>query len=294
MRNLSFIILLLFATNLFCQKILIKDIKTKKPIPYAIVMLDTTGFYSNKKGVFNFKNKSFDNIEIKHISYESLKLNHSEVTDTLFLEPKTNKLGEVKIMNFEYLKRKKLRKPANFFNSIFKDNSEIVTCLKPKKQKIKNAYLVKLVFEISKRKELTKVDEFEKIMMDVRLNFYVNNQLKPKKPIKSILFEDLKLKKIIENNYTLKLNIKNNSVKIPDNGICIGLEHIKFKNDPNSFFVSFENVKNKSRFFEAKTLLNYPLNGKGYKSAKELDPKGFEQFNLENPVLLPEMIIYYD
>lgn len=205
-------------------------------------------------------------------------------------------LDEVLIIDYNNLKSKKLNRPRKYFNSIIKNNVEVITCLCPNSNKIIGSFIIQFNFELSKNQNLTDKIKLKNKAVSFRLNFYTNINQKPQDYLKSIVYDSISLNDMIENkNYAFNLNFQHDPLKIKEKGFCFGLEHLGFQNvsgTNDNFFISIENSFNKSKYFDAKTLTNYPLSGRGFISAKERDPKGFQSLNLkENPVLIPEMLI---
>lgn len=84
------------------NKGIILDIDTYKPIPYVNVYTtynkDVFGTTSNTSGEFN-ANFHFKSLTFSHVNYEKSEILCDNLKDTIFLNPKTNLIGEVVISN---------------------------------------------------------------------------------------------------------------------------------------------------------------------------------------------------
>ena len=294
---MRYIILSFFVSYYsFSQNFKAFDQNSKQPIPYVIVFIDSTGYYTNDKGEFNLKDKRFDSLTISHLNYYDLNIKYSELSDSLFLKPKLETLDEVIIMDYKNLKQKKLKSPSKYLNSIIRHNNEVITCLCLKNRKLENAVLTEFIFQLSKNKNLTNKNQITNETVSFRLNFYENNKYNPGKYLNSVLYENLSIKDMITDNYNIKLNFKPKPIILNEDGFCFGLEHLGFKNlikNKKKYFISIENSFNRSKYFNARTVTNYPLSQKRNLTAMERYPEAFEYLNLkDDPVLIPEMIIY--
>ncbi|QTY26876.1 hypothetical protein [Flavobacterium sp. CS20] len=294
---MKYIILLFFISNFtFCQTLKVYDKNTKISVPYAIVFLDTIGYYTDENGVLNINGNNFDSISVKHLNYKILKLDSKKDFDTIYLKPKVNVLNEILLVDFKNKKEKKLKSPSNYFSSLMRNNNEVITCLCPKKQKTIGSILTGFKFELSKNKHLNNRKALTTESVSFRLNFYENKNFIPAKYLYSKIYSDMSIVELIEDKYSMYLNFKDKPLEIKENGFCFGLEHLEFKNTPKTktdFFMSIENSYNKSKYFKAKTVTNYSLSGKKLLTAKEIDSEGFKFHNLkDDPVLIPEMVIY--
>lgn len=257
------IIAFLILTQLtFGQKIGVYDKITKESVPYAVIFLDQKGFYTDKNGLLNLNFIEFDSISISHLNYETLKLNHKDVTDSLFLDSKIDILGEVSIVNYDENKTRRLKTTPRIFNAIMLKHTEIITCFCSKKSELHEAKILKLKFKLSKNKYHYDIEKTDYQEISLRINLYKNQKQYPKKEIYSYYPEVFSLKKVIEHNYVLEFDLTNKPFKFTSNGFCIGLEHLEFSNKhnkENTKELFFDLYKNTHKSYVAKTYIYYPL-----------------------------------
>lgn len=84
------------------NKGVILDIDTNKPISYVNIFStynnEVFGTTSNTSGKFNVS-FPFESLTFSHINYERCEILHQDLKDTIFLNPKTNLIGEIVISN---------------------------------------------------------------------------------------------------------------------------------------------------------------------------------------------------
>lgn len=103
MKNKILLSIVLISQMVGAQnKGVILDIETYKPIPYVNVFStynnEVFGTTSNTSGKFNV-NFPFESLTFSHINYERSEILHQDLKDTIFLNPKTNLIGEIVISN---------------------------------------------------------------------------------------------------------------------------------------------------------------------------------------------------
>lgn len=288
---------ILLFTSQFClaQTIFIKDKLTKEEVPYAIVKLDSLGFYTDVNGSIDVSKYKFKNILVTHLSYETQKLNVTSLTDTIWLNPLENQLEEVVIRDFSNKKKKHLKTPPKFFNNLLIIGTETVSCLRPKKN-IENTIISSFIFEISENKKLNNPQKLKDLSISLRLNFYSSENLKPVEAVNSVFYEKLSINKMLKNNNQLILNLENELISIEKKGFCFGIEILDYFEDEkqvDGIHLSINTSKNKSKYFDSKLYLRYPINDNEIISHEDFHKKIFELRKIKDvPVLIPEMILY--
>ncbi|MDT8347635.1 MAG: hypothetical protein RQ756_07515 [Flavobacteriaceae bacterium] len=278
--------LLLFPICLQAQKLSIVDAETNQPIAHTIVMLDTTGYYTNEKGEFFLAGKTFDSISIRHLAYKMLTLKQNKLPDTLYLSPKTIDLGEVELIDLSKHTVKKIKTKTIGSIMILTTNVELISCLcsKKKKDQIK---LAKFIFNIRRRKPDTIAASLK---ISFRLNIYENNDFKPQQFVRSIDLSVLSAEGFEKNNSrALHFDFGRNPLIVDEKGFCFGLEimnpdSIK-QNDDVSFITTF--VK-RHRLLTGKSHIKFQLQN---------DTRLFEYNSIlpdpkENYMFIPEIYIY--
>lgn len=99
LRTIAVLLLLQSQQPLMSQnKAVVVDNTTKKAIPYVSIYTqkgkEIIGSSSDGSGNFII-NFSFDELYFKHINYEEARVGKEDITDSVFLYPKTNMLSEV-------------------------------------------------------------------------------------------------------------------------------------------------------------------------------------------------------
>jgi hypothetical protein len=293
-------IIILFISHLCAgQNLNVYDSKTKAGIPYAIVFVDTSGYYTNHEGKLNLNKLAFDSIIISHLNYKKLSLKRKEIKDSTFLNSKINSLNEISIIDYNGFNSKLLKTPKKFMNVVMVKNSEIITCYCPKNSKYDEAIITELNFKLGNKKQHLDAEKIEDQQVVLKLNIYENKNQYPVKPLFSYASKTFWLKEIIENKYDFYFDISHNPIEIQKNGFCLGLEHLKFYDLKDKYKIKqlfFETFKDKSKTFNAKTYLYYPLrNNDSIISNNKFHESFFKQMNidLKNPIFIPKMFIYY-
>ena len=282
------------------QSLQVFDQNTKSGIPYAIVMVDTTGYYTDADGRLTIKLNKFDSISIEHLNYHKLKIN--KIKDSLFLKPKAYNLDEIEILNYDALRPKRLKTPRGFLSTVIVKQTEALTCLCLKKEKYLNSKITELRFEVSGSKYHIKKEKLDKQKAVLRLNLYKNEKNFPGQSIYSYAPVTFSLKKVFDNKSYFVFDLKHKPIELTKEGFCFGLEHLEFINDKNNAYrikeLFMESYLDKSKYFKAKTYLNYPLHPKydSLISNKRFLKESFKNLNIKKdaPIFIPEMIIYQE
>lgn len=222
----------LFYTNVYTQNYIegfIKDKITEKSVPFTnITYLDVNiGTMSDENGYFKLKKiDSLSAIQISCLGYETLIINTDSVDKGIHLIPKTDMLDEVILLaeKPKYLRninlglkqtlKARTSLPFGYEFSAFIENSY------NKKGIIKEVIL-----------NLNKTDQYD-FIATYNIKFYnydsINNQ-----PGELLYHENVFVKP--ENKtYKLKINVENLNIKLPKNGICIGIELVNLENHKTS------------------------------------------------------------
>lgn len=101
MRKKITLLLLVFATMIFAQKIQILDAETSKPVPNARIIAEGHVYYTNADGYSLLKEHS-KNLEITTLGYETAKA--SEWTSNIRLKPMYREIDEVTIVSVDFQK----------------------------------------------------------------------------------------------------------------------------------------------------------------------------------------------
>lgn len=230
------IILLFISLKSYSQIIngRIIDSITKEPIEFANVTFlhRDLGVSSDDLGLFKIKiidNK--DNLQISSVGYQKKFFNLSEFNEDkiytvdIELAPKTEKLEEVVIINkkinYTGLKTLGLSKKLKVRTG-FPFGYEFCNYIKNptnKKGKIKN-----IILSLNEKKDFDYIATYN-------IKFYEYDSIN-KKPGEEIYFENL----IIEpqnKTYKLKIDVDSLKIKLPANGVCIGVEILNTKYKEN-------------------------------------------------------------
>jgi len=141
MKNIIFIITIIFTVSIYSQENLYKiiDSKTLLPIEYVNVYNKQFGTLTNSNGMFELKiNDLKDSLSISHISYKELKISKRELSEKfeIKLTQKVTELEEVVIYSIDNILDKIIKNlknnyidiPTNeyFFSrlTLFKNNNE--------------------------------------------------------------------------------------------------------------------------------------------------------------------------
>jgi len=275
-----------FYSNIsFSQSISIVDVETYEPVSYAVVFLDSIGQYSNDKGEININNKNFNTITIDHLGYKKFRnsINNIKEIDTIFLYPKALNLDEVTVFNRDKAKIKTL-KYKSYYGAILFDNSEYITCFCPKKSERFIIKEFKFLFETDNKNKLTDTTSHTFNLRIFENENYKPKQLKRRKITYNILEREFKI-----DEKEINFDFTDNPLIIDESGLCFSLEHITFRDKyfPVNYHRLSVQKSKKSKYFEVKTYLRYPLAFKG--EMKEFS----EAFKLdENIFIIPEITIY--
>ena len=230
--RISLFIILFISFKSFSQsktsKIVV-DIETRKPIPYVAIEIieNGKGIYSDENGKFTIPLKNDESLKISHLGYKSISIKSEKIKDTLFLKKNVINLnevivwsGKIKEKEIGYIKKKKTLRWH------IRPQTQLATLIKLK-NKINRSYINEILIPINKiitgfkGKKLTqKTEDFQSIF---RVYIYKNEN---EKPGKNLLSTPILINTNQNSNDVLKVNISNEFIEFPANGVFIGIEMI--------------------------------------------------------------------
>ena len=226
------IITLFFSIKTYCQNTMtsiIVDIETKRPISYAgIEILENgTTIYSDGFGRFTIGLNDDEKLKISHIGYTPMHVTKKLIGDTIFLKKQTIKIDEVVVFSGSFKERTigyiKKKKTLRWH---IKQQTQLATLIKYE-NKIKKAYIKKILIPISKNITRFKGGKFVKTSPDfqsvLRIHVYEN---KNEKPSRNLLIEPILVNCNQNTDEILKIDISNEFIEFPANGVFISVEMI--------------------------------------------------------------------
>ncbi|SHI35909.1 hypothetical protein SAMN04488096_101270 [Mesonia phycicola] len=226
MKYFNILIAFLFFNLAFSQNFIVADKESKKPLPYVSVYSINAGVYSNVEGrvELNDKFQLNDTLTIEILGFKSVKntvLNFQEL-DTIFLEPKVEKLAEVKLNNGqEFIVIEKGSSPRSYTSCPLNNTTEFISVLTPKSTVANNLVnKVKLYF-LKPRGFKYKKKMLKGHKLVFRMNLYRFSSDND--------FEKLYMSEIFYINILEKDDVELNIDKyIPfyEEGLAVGVEHI--------------------------------------------------------------------
>lgn len=231
MRLYLFIIVFISFKS-FCQSTtskIIVDFVTKKPIPYVAIEIieNGNGIYSDENGKFDLPLKNSESLKISHLGYRSISIKSENIKDTLFLKKNVIDLNEVivwsgklKEKQIGYIKKKKTLRWH------IRPQTQLATLIKLK-DKINRSYINEILIPLNKNitgfkgKKLTKkTEDFQSVF---RVYIYKNEN---EKPGENLLTSPILININQNSEDVLKVNISNELIEFPANGVFIGIEMI--------------------------------------------------------------------
>ncbi|MFC5194566.1 carboxypeptidase-like regulatory domain-containing protein [Bizionia hallyeonensis] len=243
--NIAFLLILNFS---FSQTIKgnVLDSLTQKPLEFANVTLMTRnkGVYTNEKGAFLFEIKKhlYDTLKISSIGYASKfitlnKYKNQEVVNlNVLLNEKITELEEVIINSkkLEYKNRYRLGEKKNGITAVSSligyETGVFIENPFNKEGKLKTI-----------RIKLMKRDEVD-FIASLNIKFYRYDVIN-KKPGTELYSKNVVVKPK-NRNYTLKINVEDFNIFLPEEGMCIGVEFI----DPNNQSKKYDRIGPMYRF----------------------------------------------
>ncbi|TKS56136.1 carboxypeptidase-like regulatory domain-containing protein [Mesohalobacter halotolerans] len=254
------IIFLFNLINISGQNITyIYDKETNLPISYASISYNDGGFYTNSNGSFNtnlIPDKT-DTIKISILGYKNLSIHRYEIPDTIFLQPKVNKLNEVTII--DYKKEISIKPQKNILidhqSWPLKNYNELCTCLYPKKYA--DARIDKIIFRFKHHKWSKNFTDNVRAIL--KFNVYEGSDTL----FKNKIYQTKEFK--IENkNVDLDVNFGKSDTYFSKEGVCIGIEMIGLSKDgfllDKSSSVRPKLHKEESKYYDQKTYIKFVFN----------------------------------
>lgn len=230
--SVSFIIFLVTLKGL-SQTIqgVVQDSISGQPLVYANIVLNNTnnGTSTDEKGFFSFKDAALspnDSLLISHIGYlnKYVKVNDFSNTDTLKfkLKKEQTNLDEVilNVKKVKYSSTKSLSvKHKGLYASSEPFGNETITFIENEKNKKGKITNVELNFKANKRENIKTYKAY------FRVKFYELDSI-TKAPGKLLSYDDIIIKP--ENKtQKVKVDLEDNFILFPKNGVFVGLEVIK-------------------------------------------------------------------
>ncbi|PHS62542.1 MAG: hypothetical protein COB12_10455 [Flavobacterium sp.] len=281
MKN-SYLLLsfLIIAFSVNSQNIVVYDSINNQALPYVAVLYGETGIYSDENGVFNLTEITTDSLTIKFFGYERIEVATKNLKDTLFINPSPQELAQVVIKNkYKEIIVKQPKKSRSLGSCIAAKEMEIILIAKPKKELI-NTLIKELSIKINKLIKFDLPDDFNKkeVLANIRINIYT---VRDSLPIQKIYSSIPKIINVLNDNVVI-INIKDEFIKLPKEGLGFSIEFIGFRNPNNLLILDYKFIRpglTKTRIFgellDVKTYLSYPLNNK-------MEYISIEEFNKQN------------
>lgn len=269
--KLLFLILFFTLSNtiIYAQYIngIIKDSINNKPLQYVNITLlnKDIGTYTNEYGEFEFdtKNNIKDTILVTSLGYKSIKIPVEKVVlkkDLIIhLQHDIEIIEEVTISNnkteYKSLPYKISKPKKSIYTSSVPFGSEVVTLINTKRKgKIKS-----INFHVSDSK--SKLKSFDAFF---RLKFYTYDKNKDM-PSELITYDEIIVKPKI-NKGKIRVDLVENSIIVPKDGFCIGIEVINANEIPKNKLYKTSPVLVWTHGKKKNTWINY--RGKGWKKKK--------------------------
>lgn len=215
--SISLILILSSSLAQNSISLLIIDSDSKEAVPFVKVTVKNKnrGTYSNEKGIVSLDNLMIkDTLYINHIGYESklLLVKNLKYLKQISLIPTTYILNETTIKASNYKETligySRIKSNSTLGTSII--GSETAVLIEP--ENITNAYINEIIFKIRNKSKNNPI---------VRFHLYKNKKGFPGEEIfiKDNLFT-------IKSKNKVKINIQNENIKLPKQGIFVSLEWI--------------------------------------------------------------------
>lgn len=252
----KFILLLLISFQIcFSQQIegYIYDKTDKTPVPYSNILITNSkgGTYSNTEGYFNLnlKNNDSDSLLVSSVGYKTriIPINQFDLNSiiSIELEKEIFELDEavLTLKKIKYTQKETigLEKTGrhNHFGLIGSNTVAYIENKKNTRGKLKTIHLY-----LNKTKKNT---SWKSTVFESKLNIRIYKYDKKNNlPGEELLHQNL-IVKPKNKKYILKIDIEDYNIKIPKDGICIGVEYI----DENNEFKKYEHVAPALRYTES-------------------------------------------
>lgn len=220
----------------YSQTCEVRDFLTKESLPFATIILDNeNGFYTNENGMFQLDNK-YKSIRISYVGYEDYNAEIKDLKDTIFLKPISYNIEEVTIIN-----NKNPPKKIGYLKNTMKKcgtslplspKGEQIIVLTPTNKDIIDSYIEKVEFPLDKVKHYNKTDKlYKNAPAVVRINIYTVENNLPKQQI----FSSKPIKFIMSDKEIVSVDVSEEMIKIPEQGLSFGIEMIGRINENGEF-----------------------------------------------------------
>jgi hypothetical protein len=229
-NNYLLLLLLIVASNVYSQNIVVYDSINNQHLPYVAVLYGETGIYSNEKGVFNLSEITNDSLIINYFGYEEIRITTKSLKDTLFIDPLPQELAQVIIKNkYKEIIVKQPKQSRNLGSYIAAKEMEIILIAKPREE-LTNTLIKELSIKINKliKVDLPKDINFNEVIATLRINIY---SIKDNMPTQKVYSSKPKAINVLQDN-VIALSIKDEFIKLPKEGLGFSVEFIGYKN-PN-------------------------------------------------------------
>lgn len=220
----------------YSQTCEVRDFLTKESLPFATIILDNeNGVYTNENGMFQLDNK-YKSIRISYVGYEDYNAEIKDLKDTIFLKPISYNIEEVTITN----NKNPPKKIGYLKNSMKKcgtslplsPKGEQIIVLTPTNKDIIDSYIEKVEFPLDKVKHYNKTDKlYKNAPAVVRINIYTVENNLPKQQI----FSSKPIKFIMSDKEIVSVDVSEEMIKIPEQGLSFGIEMIGRINENGEF-----------------------------------------------------------
>ena len=227
MKQLQFLLILLFSSLAFSQTYFILDAKEKTPVSFATISFgDGRGTFAGAEGEFNFpkdKYADIDSIFISSIGYKELGLSTSAIPKKIMITPETNQLSEVIVTAPKRGKFKKRTLDPTTHTDYFSCwlptvESEVAVLFN--RYEGQSSKIAKLLLPINSEKKYRKKGNL-KFSTLFRVQFYANDNGKPGAPIQ---YGDIVFNVNQDNDEIYELDLNRFNVFIPETGIFASLQ----------------------------------------------------------------------
>jgi hypothetical protein len=227
-------------TNLLTAQTQLLDIETKYPVAFATVSFGNgNGLFADDEGVFVFTKKLYSDIDTLYISalgYKDLKLPTQDLPKTILLESFADELEEVSLTALPKGKFKIEEEEPIFHDDYHKCwlptiESEIAVFFSNESQQTKRITEVYIPIKTeakdwrTRNRKNTPKKEFSTLF---RVQFYKNNEGFPGEPL---TFSKMVFVATEENEDFYTLDIKDQNIFIPKDGIFVSIQVLGFTDD---------------------------------------------------------------
>ena len=215
--------LMLFSISLRSQ-IVVKDASSGDPLPYALVLWDSTGVYTDDKGYLDVGTVNAQMVTIRFLGYRDTIVDLKSYDEQIIeLQPLRYELPDVYVGNDKpELRLKMPKKPRDFSWFPFLPGNEIIITVKPKENLNYRLKSIKLPFSRAMKRDRLKKND----TAIVRFNFYrAGGQL---------IAQTDPVEIVTDTKDVLFVDLEDKDIAFDFSGIRIGLEFIGMSNSINN------------------------------------------------------------